>query len=202
MPSALRAAARVAGGKESFPLDIGEFCPANGGNQRFFSYIASFGAFTETSYATSQTAKNVMGHVAYVLGGIRDIANIAPCHLIVEMSDGTRLEGEYVFGAMSNTTSAGGMVKLPPDRVSLTDGELEVFLIRKPRTPSELNRIIGSLLASNYSDNPMIDFLHAKHARFTFPEPTVWSLDGEEAAGGSVVDIYCHPGAVSLIREG
>ena len=27
-------------------------------------------------------------------------------------------------------------------------------------------------------------------------------LDGEEAAGGSVVDIYCHPGAVSLIREG
>lgn len=118
------------------------------------------------------------------------------------MSNGTRLEGEYVFGAMSNTTSAGGMVKLPPDRVSLTDGELEVFLIRKPRTPSELNRIIGSLLASNYSDNPMIDFLHAKHARFTFPEPTVWSLDGEEAAGGSVVDIYCHPGAVSLIREG
>ena len=183
-------------------MDIGEFCPADGGNQRFFSYIASFGAFTETSYATSQTAKNVMGHVAYVLGGIRDIANIAPCHLIVEMSDGTRLEGEYVFGAMSNTTSAGGMVKLPPDRVSLTDGELEVFLIRKPRTPSELNRIIGSLLASNYSDNPMIDFLHAKHARFTFPEPTVWSLDGEEAAGGSAVDIYCHPGAVSLIREG
>ncbi len=202
LPSTLRAAARVAGGKESFTLDIGEFCPADGGNQRFFSYIASFGAFTETSYATSQTAKNVMGHVAYVLGGIRDIANIAPCHLIVEMSDGTRLEGEYVFGAMSNTTSAGGMVKLPPDRVSLTDGELEVFLIRKPRTPSELNRIIGSLLASNYSDNPMIDFLHAKHARFTFPEPTVWSLDGEEAAGGSVVDIYCHPGAVSLIREG
>ena len=202
LPSALRAAARVAGGKESFALDIGEFCPADGGNQRFFSYIASFGAFTETSYATSQTAKNVMGHVAYVLGGIRDIANIAPCHLIVEMSDGTRLEGEYVFGAMSNTTSAGGMVKLPPDRVSLTDGELEGFLIRKPRTPSELNRIIGSLLASNYSDNPMIDFLHAKHARFTFPEPTVWSLDGEEAAGGSVVDIYCHPGAVSLIREG
>lgn len=92
LPSALRAAARVAGGKESFPLDIGEFCPADGGNKRFFSYIASFGAFTETSYATSQTAKNVMGHVAYVLGGIRDIANIAPCHLIVEMSDGTRLE--------------------------------------------------------------------------------------------------------------
>ena len=118
-----------------------------------------------------------------VLGGIRDIANIAPLPPIVEMSDGTRLEGEYVFGAMSNTTSAGGMVKLPPDRVSLTDGELEVFPIRKPRTPSELNRIIGSLLASNYSDNPMIDFLHAKHARFTFPEPTV-RVAGWRGGGG------------------
>lgn len=200
LSSVLRTAARVAGGKGRLSLDIGEFRPAEGG-ERYFSYIASFGAFTETSYLTSQTAKNVMGHVAYVLGGIRDIANIMPRHLTVEMSDGTRLEGDYIFGAMSNTTSAGGMVRLPADRVSLTDGELEVFLIRKPRTPIELNRIVGSLLAGNYTENPMIDFLHARHARFTFPEPTVWSLDGEEAAGGTVIDIYCHPGAVSLIRE-
>lgn len=201
LPSALRAAARTAGGENLLSLDVGEFCPTESGEKRFFSYIASFGAFSETSYSTSQTAKNVMGHMAYLLGGIRDIGNIIPRHLTVETAEGTRLDGDYIFGAMTNTVSAGGVVKLPAESVSLTDGEFELFLIRQPRTPIELNRVVGSLLAGSYKGNPMIDFLHAKAARFTFRDATAWSLDGEEAFGGDMVDICCHPGAVMLARD-
>ena len=41
------------------PLDLGLFAP-----DRYFTYTASFGAFTRVSWSTSQTAKNVLGHVA------------------------------------------------------------------------------------------------------------------------------------------
>lgn len=198
LPSSLRAAAGIAGQHDASPLDIGAFQPAEGEKSRFFSYIASFGAFTETSYSTSQSVKNVMGHMAYILSSIRDIFKITARHLTVDIADGTHLEGEYIFGAMSNTTSAGGVVKLPADRVSMTDGQIEVFLIRSPHSPIELNKIIASLLSTNYADNPMIDFLHATEAHFTFTEPTVWSLDGEEAAGGAEVSIRCLPSAIRL----
>ena len=42
-------------------LDIGQW------NQRSFIYVASFGAFTRSSYAASQAAKNALGHFAYIL---------------------------------------------------------------------------------------------------------------------------------------
>ncbi len=198
LPSSLRSAAKTAGWGNISPLDIGLFCPAENPDGRYFSYIASFGAFTEASYSTSQSLKNVMGHMAYVLSGIRDLSKITARHLTVDTADGTHLEGDYIFGAMSNTTSAGGVVKLPADRVSMNDGALEVFLIRSPRSPIELNKIISSLLSMNYADNPVIDFLHASEARFSFTEPTSWSLDGEEAAGGAEVSIRCLPSAVQL----
>lgn len=198
LPSALRSAAKTAGWGNISPLDIGLFCPAENPDGRYFSYIASFGAFTETSYSTSQSLKNAMGHMAYILSSIRDLSKITARHLTVDTADGTHLEGDYIFGAMSNTTSAGGVVKLPADRVSMNDGEMEVFLIRSPHSPIELNKIISSLLSMNYADNPMIDFLHASEARFAFADPTNWSLDGEEAAGGTEVSIRCLPSAVRL----
>lgn len=198
LPSSLRASAKIAGRNTVAPLDIGIFQPLDGEASRFFSYIASFGAFTETSYSTSQSVKNVMGHMAYVLSSIRDLSKITARHLTVDTADGIHLEGDYIFGAMSNTTSAGGVVKLPADRVSMNDGELEIFLIRSPHSPIELNKIIASLLSMNYADTPMIDFLHASEARFAFAEPTVWSLDGEEAAGGTEVSIRCLPSAIRM----
>lgn len=204
LPSNLRALARIAGGEGDMPLDVGQFLPLDDGfsqDSRFFSYIATFGVFSEASYATPQNVKNVLGHMAYILSGINELGNIQPYRVSVELADGTTTEGEYIFGAVTNTISAGGVVKLPADQVSLSDGALEVFLIRRPRNPGDLNRIISSLLASNYEDNPMIQFYHTPRARFTMEEPLCWSLDGEEARGGTRVEIVCHAGAIHLVHD-
>lgn len=201
LPSSLRTAARVAVSNPASALDIGHFLPAAAEHSaRYFSYIASFGAFTETSYTTSQSFKNAMGHLAYILSSIRDISKITARHVAVQLAEGTALEGDYIFGAMCNTTSAGGVVKLPASVVSMSDGRLELFLIRSPRTPIELNKIISSLLSTNYADNPMFEFWHTAGASFHFADQTVWSLDGEEAAGGTEVEIRCLPSAVMLDR--
>ena len=47
-----------------FACDVGVF------NQDYFVYIAAFGLFTDVSYETKQSMKNVLGHLAYILEGI------------------------------------------------------------------------------------------------------------------------------------
>ena len=125
-------------------LDIGSF-----GN-RYFSYVASFGAFTRTSYTTPQSLKNALGHTAYVLNGIQELSQIRSHPLRFTLSDGSIIEGRFLFGAISNSTSLGGVLTLTPDQVDMADGKLELLLIRAPKDLFELvfgpgrNRQLGA----------------------------------------------------------
>ena len=200
LSASLRGAARTAVGEHETPIDIGRFHPLNDREYpaRYFSYIASFGAFTAVSYSTSQVAKNIFGHLAYLMEGVKDIAKLRPHHASFDLSSGLHLEGDYVFGAVTNTTSAGGVVKLPADRVSLSDGQFELLLIHHPKTALDLNRIATALWTQDFDSCPLVDLYHTQQVRITLDEPLSWSLDGEEAVGGTCVDVYCLPGAVTI----
>ena len=105
LSASFREASRVAVGNHEMRIDTGCFSSLDGENDpRYFSYIASFGIFTAASYSTPQSYKNVFGHAAYILQGIKDLGNIQPRHARVELPDGTVAEGDYVFGAVTNTT--------------------------------------------------------------------------------------------------
>jgi YegS/Rv2252/BmrU family lipid kinase len=196
----LREAARVTVSDHQTRIDIGHFRPLgmNHPPARHFSYIASFGAFTATSYSTSQAAKNLFGHLAYLVAGIKDLGNIQAHHAAFDLQDGTRIEGDFIFGAVTNTTSAGGVIKLPSDLVSLSDGLLELFLIHMPKTALDLQRIATALLAQDFSGCPLIELHHIKSVRILMDDCLSWSLDGEEALGGKRIEIGCHGGAVRL----
>lgn len=200
LPGTLRSAARFALGTALIPLDIGLFaskgddtCP-----KRCFTYIASFGAFTAASYSTSQTAKNLFGHLAYLVEGIKDIAKIQPRHAVFSLSDGKTVEGDFAFGAVTNTTSAGGVLKLPSDLVSLSDGYMELLLIRMPKTPLDLQKIASALLARDFENCPLVELYHVESVQIELDENLSWSLDGEEASCGSQIEIRCLAGAVRL----
>ena len=174
------------------PYDVGRW------NDRYFTYIASFGAFTAASYSTSQTAKNLFGHLAYLVSGVKDIANIQPRHAVFDLPDGRRIEGDFAFGAVTNTTSAGGVLKLPSDHVSLSDGYMELFLIRMPKTPLDLQRIAAALMAQDFEGCPLIELHHIRSVRVLLDDNLSWSLDGEEALGGKRIEIKCLGGGVRL----
>ena len=162
IPSSLRDAAKLAVHARPFPLDIGRFCPEGDFPARNFTYIASFGLFTSVSYSTPQHLKNMMGHSAYLLSSVKDISNLHPRHCTF-LLDGERLvEGDFVFGAVTNTTSAAGVVQLPEDEVSLSDGELEVFLIQMPEDPLGFHLILNALAEAKFDTCPLIGFYHAK----------------------------------------
>src|SRR5699024_11458563 len=54
-----------------FPCDLGSF------NDDYFIYIAAFGLFTDVSYETNQSMKNILGHLAYILDGEKTIFDIS-----------------------------------------------------------------------------------------------------------------------------
>ena len=174
------------------PLDLGCI------NGRYFSYIASFGAFTESSYNTPQSLKNALGHLAYVLEGAKDLLTLQPSHLALTV-DGETLEGDYIFGAISNTTSIGGVLRLNETLVRLNDGKLELMLIRSPKTVVELHDILHTLSKKDYSHSPMITFKQASKIAIHSETRLPWSLDGEYYAGEERVNIEVVPRALTLI---
>ena len=53
----------------------------------------------------------MFGRLAYVFEGIRDLASLKPEYLRIETKDEV-YEGEYIFSAICNATSVGGVLKL------------------------------------------------------------------------------------------
>ncbi len=188
-------AAEVAAGGVPVLLDAGRF------GDRTFIYGAYFGAFTHSSYSTDQTLKNTLGHLAYVVEGIRELPKLQSYRLRAETEEGRSFEGEYIFGAVSNSLSFGGIIKLNPELVDFADGKLELMLVKKPRNLHELNRILASLFSGKYEDE-LITFVSTSEVIFTCEEAMDWSLDGEYASGDKVVKIGAIPGAYRLCCRG
>lgn len=167
-------------------------------NRRHFIYVASFGAFTRSSYAAPQSAKNALGHFAYILEGMKDLNTLRPYQLRLT-ADGETLDGEYLFGAVCNSTSIGGLMRLDEEGVVLDDGKFELLLIPNPKTPLELQSLVRDLLEQRY-DREGVVFRHVSALRLETECELPWSLDGEFAPSEAVVEIAnCHQALTMLL---
>lgn len=173
-------------------LDIGRF------NGRYFSYVASFGAFTKVSYEAPQNIKNMLGHMAYILEGIKDIPSIKPLRLWLKMEQGV-YGGDYLFGAVCNSTSVGGLLTLSDDLVDMNDGKFEVLLIKAPSNIIELNQILIALTTQNFENSPMISFFSSGNLEITADADMPWTLDGEYQEGSAQILVENVQGAIELI---
>ena len=178
---------------EPVAYDIGKF-----GN-RYFSYVASFGAFTKASYNTPQSIKNALGHTAYVLEGITELSQIHKEHVRMEL-DGEVVEDDFIFGAISNSTSVGGVLNLNPAQVDMADGKLEVLLVRVPRDLIELAECIKAVQSQKFECS-VITFRSAEKIK-VFSNPLMpWTLDGEREEGHIHVDVENIHLAIRLIQK-
>ena len=176
-------------------FDVGLF------NDRYFTYIASFGAFTKASYSTAQNVKNALGHTAYVLSGISELSQIRDIHACVEV-DGEQIEGDFLLGAVCNSTSVAGILTLDESVVDLQDGKFEVLLVRAPKTLAEVNECIRAIQNKTY-DCTMLTFRSGAHITVTMEQPEDWTLDGEFQRGNPVVQFKnCNRALTLMIKEG
>ena len=194
LPKRPAAAVSLALSGEPRSLDAGKF-----GNGPYFVYVASFGAFTQASYTTTQSLKNTIGHMAYIVEGMKELPNLKEYHVKVQ-TEYESFEGDYVFGAVTNTSSIAGVIRLPGDQVKFDDGLMELALVKMPKNIGDFHRIVMSLLSGSY-DPAVITFRHVKWAEFSSDSDIPWSLDGEYASGGREVKIEVLPKAFSLMLE-
>ena len=175
LPKNVRKAAEIALDGQPFACDVGQF------NDNSFIYVAAFGIFTEVSYQTNQELKNLLGHAAYILEGAKSLLDIEAYEMRVEYED-TILEGEFIFGMVTNSISVGGFKQIAGKNVLLDDGVFEVTLIKRPKNPLELNEIVTSLLA-RVDNTELIYSFKTDEIRFYTEKEVTWTLDGEY--GGS-----------------
>ena len=172
--------------------DVGVF-----GGDRYFTYVAAFGAFTDVSYETPQQSKQALGHLAYLLEGMNRLPKLPHYRTRVEM-DGEVVEGDYIFGGVTNSTSVAGLVKLDPDMVALDDGEFEVALVKYPATLADLNALVSQAVSKNFNGE-MMSIRKAHTVRFTFADPVPFTRDGEPGGVHTDVKIENAHSAVRII---
>ena len=187
----IQAAQSIVAG-QPVPYDVGRF------RDRYFTYVASFGAFTRTSYATSQSVKNALGHLAYVLEGILELTSLRRYHAAITLDTGAREEGDYIFGAVSNSTSVGGILTLDKRVVDMNDGQFELLLVKYPRNMTELAEIIRALSSQHY-DSPTLIFRTASRLSVSADPGMDWTLDGEYARGSAAIEIENLHSAVNIM---
>lgn len=174
------AAETIIDGKD-YSCDIGQF------NEDTFVYIAAFGLFTEVSYGTDQQMKNILGHMAYLLEGVKSISQMKS-YKIKATVDGKVIEDEFIYGMVTNSMSVGGFKRITGNNVELDDGMFEVTLIKRPMNPIELNRVMVALLDRDIDAECMYCF-KAKEIVIESEEKVSWTLDGEYGGDHKEVSI-------------
>lgn len=193
LPKSIPEQAYLAATGEGKLVDIGD----SSGHP--FTYITAFGLFTEVSYSTPQTMKNVLGHFAYLLEGAGSLKNIPSYNMTVTADDGRTIEGEFVYGMVGNTTSMGGVMNLPKSLVKLDDGEFEVLLLRKPRTPKDWQDVASALTNLQLPRSGAVEAFSAKSVTFTCDRPVAWTVDGEFGGERMETHVKVLPRAVRIV---
>ncbi len=173
------------------PLDIGKF------SNKYFSYTASFGAFTEASYSAPQDIKNALGKLAYFLEGVKTLENIRPIHLKFTCND-TVIEDDFIFGTISNSMSVGGVVHYDETVVELSDGLFEVLLLHYPKNLNDFNNLISAILTRDLNKNG-ITFLQTSKITVQDAGNVEWTLDGEYVPPQDTINIKNLHRAINFI---
>ncbi len=175
----------------TFACDICSF------NERCFTYVAAFGAFTEVSYRTPQATKNLLGRAAYFLESVKQLPNITTYHMRITTSDRI-IDDDFVFGAITNARSIAGFQSVNTKNAQLDDGEFEVMLIRMPQNPLDLQIIITALLKQEINEKFM-EFFTAQSILIENDPNAHWTLDGEEGGNPELIEITIKNKAVTFL---
>lgn len=171
-------------------LDVGRF------NDKYFIYVAAFGAFTDVPYTTSQKNKNMIGTLSYYLEGIRKISELKEKHVKVIYGDKV-IEDDFIIGFVTNSLYIAGFKNVNYSKTSLNDGMFEMLLIKMPKNIFDLEAIISALLNNKMNEN-YIYYIQASKIT-VISEELEWTIDGEYGGAYDKVEIENYNNAIEII---
>lgn len=174
----MEAAKQIVNGERCL-VDVGKFA------DDYFIYIAAFGMFTDISYNTKQSLKKLIGHSAYILEAIKNLANFRT-YKIEAWFDEKLVTGEYIFGMVTNSFSVAGFKVRGSKHVLLNDGKFDCFLIKKPENVAEAQQILSAMLLNDIDEREKNGevcelFFRAKASKVLIKceDEIPWTIDGE-----------------------
>lgn len=175
-----------------FAIDVGVF------NDRYFAYVAAFGAFTDVSWQTPQELKNTFGHLAYLMEGLKSLPSITPHRMTVEFDDEV-ITDSFAYGMVTNSVSVGGFKSIGGKGMELDDGLFEMLLVRMPKNLFELQAIMSAFLLQKVDERYMF-FAKVKRVHFSSEKEISWTLDGEEGGCWKEVELSNMKQAIRILR--
>lgn len=176
-----------------FSFDIGAF------NQCYFTYVAAFGLFTEISYTTPQSSKNIFGRIAYFLEGVKQLTNIPQYKVRAIIDDKKVIEDTFIFGCITNSKYVAGFPAFDSDNAQLDDGFFEILFIKVPMNPLDVQTIITALLKHEVNETWMYSF-KANHVRVESEDAIPWTLDGEDGGSTHLAQIDNRKQAATILK--
>ncbi len=193
IPKKIEAAVTIAEKGRPFSYDVGSM------NDKFFNYIVAFGAFTSVSYETPQSTKNLLGKGAYFLEGLMKLPSIKPYHAVITAGDGTKAEGDFIFGMVTNSTSVGGFPLFRKSRVSLNDGMFEGVFVKNPKNPIEFQAVIAAFMSA--SANDQIITMCSESFTIQSDDRVAYTIDGENGGEHRTAVIQNHHRAITYLCQ-
>ena len=106
--------------------------------------------------------------------------------------DDKTLEGDFVFGSISNSYTVGKIIHLSEKEVCLNDGKFEVFLAGNPGSARAWADTLTSVVKKDF-DERYIHLLKGSHIEIEVLDGSKlpWTLDGEYGGddGKVVIDV-------------
>ena len=168
-------------------------------NDKYFAYVASFGLFAKSSSTGEQKLKNRLGYLAYVLLGAREIWN-APVIKTKFKTSEEELEGEYILGAVCNTRSVGGIIKLKDEEAQLNDGKFELLCVNYPKSLWQMFRTLRDMKKRRWNSDRFL-FRSVEKLTVESISTDYWSLDGEKfICDGKNLEFGILPSAIKILN--
>jgi diacylglycerol kinase (ATP) len=193
IPKNMSQAAKVVIKGEPFLCDVGVF------NQSFFTYTAAFGIFTDVSYETMQSTKNILGRLAYILEGIKRLPSWKSYEMTI-MSKDIEVSGDFIYGMVTNSNSVGGFKGITGKEILLDDGQFEGIFIKVPQNVLDLQEIINNLLTGNLKSDLILS-IPVKQLQIESKELVPWTIDGEFGGEYRKVDISNKQQAITIMHK-
>ena len=115
------------------------------------------------------------------------MSQLKPVHVKLNI-DGEDVEDDFLFGAICNSTSVGGILTLDPKMVDMSDGLFEVFLVRMPKDLAALHECLWAVQKQHYNCQA-ITFRSAQNITISASPDMDWTLDGEREPGHETVEV-------------
>ncbi|MCI8338186.1 MAG: YegS/Rv2252/BmrU family lipid kinase [Lachnospiraceae bacterium] len=193
IPKIMKKAAKLITEGSVFKCDLGQF------NDRYFTYVSGFGAFTEVSYQTPQEWKNALGKAAYFIEALKHITEIKSHHMVIEY-DGGRVEDDFMLGLVSNSVSVAGYKAYSKMNIMMDDGLFEALFIKNIRNPLDLQGALGALMSKKFDSDRMLQ-ISSSRIKITSDDDVQWTLDGEDGGFCREVTMTNHQYALPIICD-